>query len=89
MQMIDMLALMGDTSDNIPGCPGIGPKTAQKLLKEFGSVENILNNTDKLKGAIKNKIEENKDRILFRNFLQQLKPMCQLKLKLKISNEKK
>lgn len=82
MQMIDMLALMGDTSDNIPGCPGIGPKTAQKLLKEFGSVENILNNTDKLKGAIKNKIEENKDRILFSKFLATIKTDVPIEVKI-------
>ena len=82
MQMIDMLALMGDTSDNIPGCPGIGPKTAQKLLKEFGSVENILNNTDKLKGAIKNKIEENKDRILFSKFLATIKTNVPIEVKI-------
>lgn len=82
MQMIDMLALMGDTSDNIPGCPGIGPKTAQKLLKEFRSVENILNNTDKLKGAIKNKIEENKDRILFSKFLATIKTDVPIEVKI-------
>ena len=82
MQMIDMLALMGDASDNIPGCPGIGPKTAQKLLKEFGSVENILNNTDKLKGSVKNKIEENKDQILFSKFLATIKTDVPIEVKI-------
>ena len=52
-QVIDLLGLMGDASDNIPGCPGVGEKTAQKLLTEFGSIENLLANTDKLKGAQK------------------------------------
>lgn len=69
MQMIDLLGLMGDTSDNIPGCPGVGEKTAQKLLSEFGSIENLLENTDKLKGVLKNRIEENKEQILFSKFL--------------------
>lgn len=58
-QVIDMLGLMGDTSDNIPGCPGVGEKGAMKLLKEFGSIEGILANTEQLKGAMKRKIEEN------------------------------
>lgn len=68
-QVVDLLGLMGDSSDNIPGCPGVGEKTAVKLLQEFGSIENLLKNTDKLKGAIKTKIEENKDQILFSKFL--------------------
>lgn len=68
-QMIDLLGLMGDTSDNIPGCPGVGEKTAQKLIEEFGSIENLLQNSDKLKGALKTKVEENKDGILFSKFL--------------------
>lgn len=68
-QMIDLLGLMGDTSDNIPGCPGVGSKTAVKLLKEFGSIENLIENTDKLKGSLKSKIEENKEQILFSKFL--------------------
>lgn len=68
-QMIDLLGLMGDTSDNIPGCPGVGEKTAQKLLAEFGSVENLLANTDKLKGAQKKKVEENAEQIRFSKFL--------------------
>lgn len=54
-QVIDMLGLMGDSSDNIPGCPGVGEKTAQKLISEFGSIENLLEHTDQLKGAPKNK----------------------------------
>ncbi|WP_368232850.1 5'-3' exonuclease, partial [Bacteroides caccae] len=49
-QVIDMLGLMGDSSDNIPGCPGVGEKTAQKLIAEFGSIENLLEHTDQLKG---------------------------------------
>ncbi|MDO5663931.1 MAG: DNA polymerase I [Bacteroidia bacterium] len=72
-QMIDLLGLMGDTSDNIPGCPGVGEKTAAKLLNEFGSIENLLENTDKLKGALKTKIEENKEQILFSKFLATIK----------------
>ena len=68
-QIIDLLGLMGDSSDNIPGCPGVGPKTAQKLIAEFGNIENILANTDKLKGSVKNKIEENKEKIEFSKLL--------------------
>ena len=60
-QVIDLLGLMGDSSDNIPGCPGVGPKTAEQLLAQFGTIENLLENTDQLKGALKTKIEENKD----------------------------
>lgn len=68
-QMIDLLGLMGDSSDNIPGCPGVGEKTAQKLLAEFGSVENLLANTHQLKGSLKTKIEENVENIRFSKFL--------------------
>ena len=62
-QVIDLLALEGDASDNIPGCPGVGEKTAQKLIAEFGSVENLLDNTDRLKGTLKKRVEENADKI--------------------------
>ncbi len=72
-QVIDMLGLMGDTADNIPGCPGVGEKTAQKLIAEFGSIENLLVNTDKLKGAIKTKVENNKEQIKFSKFLATIK----------------
>lgn len=60
-QVIDYLGMMGDSADNIPGFPGVGEVTAKKLLKEFGSMENLLENTDKLKGALKVKIENNKE----------------------------
>lgn len=63
-QIIDLLALMGDKIDNIPGCPGIGEKGAQKLIADFGSVENIIASVDRLKGATKKKIEENEELIL-------------------------
>lgn len=72
-QVIDMLGLMGDTADNIPGCPGVGEKTAQKLIAEFGSIENLLSNTDKLKGSIKTKVETNKEQISFSKFLATIK----------------
>lgn len=72
-QMIDYLGLVGDSSDNIPGCPGVGDVSARKLLAEFGSIENLLNNTDKLKGALKDKIESNKEQIEFSRFLATIK----------------
>ena len=59
-QIIDYLGLMGDAVDNIPGVPGVGAKTASKLLKEFGSMDGIYENTDKLKGKLREKIEDNK-----------------------------
>ena len=72
-QVIDLLGLMGDAADNIPGCPGVGEKTAQKLLAEFGSIDNLLANTDRLKGAQKRKVEENKEQIRFSKFLATIK----------------
>jgi len=62
-QVIDILALMGDTADNIPGAPGVGPKTAMKLISEYGSVEELFKNTDKLKGRLKEIIEDNREKI--------------------------
>lgn len=72
-QVIDILGLMGDASDNIPGCPGIGEKTAIKLVQEFGSIENLLEGTDKLKGATKTKIENHTEEIKFSKFLATIK----------------
>ena len=72
-QVIDLLGLMGDSSDNIPGCPGVGEKTALKLITEFGSIENLLANTDQLKGALKKKVEEHVEEIKFSRFLATIK----------------
>ncbi|HJD09919.1 MAG TPA: DNA polymerase I [Candidatus Phocaeicola caecigallinarum] len=72
-QVIDMLGLMGDTADNIPGCPGVGEKTAQKLIAQFGSIENLLDHTGELKGAIKTKVETNREQILSSKFLATIK----------------
>ena len=72
-QVIDMLGLMGDSADNIPGCPGVGEKTAQKLIAQFGSIENLLEHTHELKGAIKTKIENNRQQIEFSKFLATIK----------------
>jgi len=63
-QVIDILGLMGDASDNIPGIPGVGEKTAIQLIKDFGSIDNLLQNTDKLKGKLKEKVELNKDKAI-------------------------
>ena len=68
-QVIDLLGLMGDSSDNIPGCPGVGEKTAVKLLQEFGNIENLLANIESLKGALKTKVENNVEQIKFSRFL--------------------
>lgn len=63
-QVIDLLGLMGDSSDNVPGAPGIGPKTAEKLIAEFGSLEAVLDNTEKLKGKVKETLEANREQVL-------------------------
>ena len=73
LQVIDYLALTGDTADNVPGCPGVGEKTATKLIQEFGSVENLLANTDQLKGAMQKKVVENAEKISFSKFLVTIK----------------
>ena len=72
-QIIDLLALMGDKSDNIPGCPGVGEVTAKKLIAEFGNVKNLIDHTIQLTGSLKTKIEENKETILFSKFLATIK----------------
>ena len=72
-QVIDILGLAGDAADNIPGVPGIGPKTAQKLIGQFGSVENLLENTDQLKGKQKEKVEANKEQALLSKRLVTIK----------------
>lgn len=79
-QVIDLLGLMGDTADNIPGCPGVGEKTAQKLIAEFGSIENLLDNVASLKGALKTKIETNLEQIRFSKFLATIKTDVPVKL---------
>ena len=68
-QVIDLLGLMGDTSDNYPGCPGVGEKTAVKLINEFGSIDALLAGTDRLKGATKKKVEEHVEDIKLSKFL--------------------
>lgn len=68
-QVIDLLALMGDSADNYPGCPGVGEKTAAKLINEFGSCEELLAHTDRLKGKMREKVEKAKDDIKMSKFL--------------------
>ncbi len=68
-QVIDLLGLMGDSSDNYPGCPGVGEKTAVKLINEFGNIEGLLANIDQLKGAMKRKVEEHVDDIKLSKYL--------------------
>ncbi|MBQ7350773.1 MAG: DNA polymerase I, partial [Bacteroides sp.] len=82
LQVIDMLGLMGDSSDNIPGCPGVGEKTAQKLIAQFGSIENLLSHTDELKGALKTKVENNREMITFSKFLATIKTDVPIELNL-------
>ncbi|MBQ8220128.1 MAG: DNA polymerase I [Bacteroidaceae bacterium] len=72
-QVIDLLGLMGDSSDNIPGCPGVGEKTAQKLIAEFGDIPTLLARRDELKGALKKKVDENVELIELSRFLATIK----------------
>ena len=69
LHVIDLLALMGDSADNFPGCPGVGEKTAVKLINEFGTVENLLSSTDQVKGKLREKIEAAVDDIKMSKFL--------------------
>lgn len=68
-QVIDLLGLMGDSADNIPGCKGVGPKTAVSLIRQFGSIENMLAHTDEIKGAMRTKVESQVEDIRFSKFL--------------------
>ena len=68
-QVIDLLALMGDSADNFPGCPGVGPKTASKLIGEFGSIDNMLASTAKIKGKLREKVESAVEDIRMSKFL--------------------
>lgn len=72
-QVIDLIGLMGDAADNIPGCPGVGEKTAVKLIQQFGGIDSLLQRTDELKGALKKKVEENMEQIRFSKFLATIK----------------
>ena len=80
--VIDLLALMGDSADNFPGCPGVGEKTAVKLINEFGSVENLISRTQELKGALKTKVEEHIDDINMSKFLATIKTDVPIELNL-------
>ena len=81
-QVIDLLGLMGDTADNIPGCPGVGEKTAVKLICQFGSIEQLLERSGELKGAMKTKVETNKEQIRFSKFLATIKTDVPIELNL-------
>lgn len=72
-QVVDILGLMGDAADNVPGCPGVGEKTACTLMKQFDSIEQIYEDTSKVKGKLREKLENNKEQVLFSKFLTKIK----------------
>ena len=80
--VIDLLALMGDSADNFPGCPGVGEKTAVKLINEFGTIENLISKTDELKGALKTKIESHIEDIKMSKFLATIETDVPIELRL-------
>ena len=80
--VIDLLALMGDSADNFPGCPGVGEKTAVKLINEFGNIENLISKTNELKGALKTKIESHIEDIKMSKFLATIKTDVPIELRL-------
>ena len=81
-QVIDLLALMGDSADNFPGCPGVGPKTAAKLIGEFGSIDNMLENSSKIKGKLREKVESAVDDIRMSKFLATIRTDVPIELNL-------
>ena len=80
--VIDLLALMGDSADNFPGCPGVGEKTAVKLINEFGTVEELIARTSEIKGALQKKVEEHVDDIKLSKFLATIKTDVPIELKM-------
>ncbi len=80
--VIDLLALMGDSADNYPGCPGVGEKTAAKLINQFGTTENLLAHTDEIKGKIREKVENAKDEIKMSKFLATIRTDVPMELDL-------
>ena len=81
-QIIDLLALMGDSSDNFPGCPGVGEKTAVKLIEEFGNIDHLLENSDQIKGKLREKIEQHVDDIRMSKFLATIRTDVPIELDL-------
>ena len=81
-QVIDLLALMGDSADNFPGCPGVGEKTAAKLIEQFGTVENMLAHTDQIKGKLREKVEAAVEDIKMSKFLATIKTDVPINMKL-------
>ena len=81
-QVIDLLALMGDSADNFPGCPGVGEKTAAKLIEQFGTVENMLSHTDQIKGKLREKVEAAVEDIKMSKFLATIKTDVPIELNL-------
>ena len=81
-QVIDLLGLMGDASDNVPGCPGVGEKTAVKLINEYDSIDELLRHTDRLKGALKTKVEANVEQIRFSKMLVTIRTDVPIGIKL-------
>ena len=81
-QIIDLLALMGDTADNFPGCPGVGEKTAAKLINQFGSIDNMLQHTDEIKGKLREKVENAVEDIKMSKFLATIRTDVPMQLDL-------
>ncbi len=82
LQVIDLLALMGDSADNFPGCPGVGEKTAVKLINEFGSIENLIENSAQVKGKLREKVEAAVEDIKMSKFLATIKTDVPVDLKM-------
>lgn len=82
LQVIDLLGLMGDAADNIPGCPGVGEKTAIKLISEFGGIDQLISRSSELKGALKKKVEDNVEGIRFSKLLVTIKTDVPIELNL-------
>jgi DNA polymerase-1 len=88
LQVIDLLGLMGDTADNVPGCPGVGEKTAVKLINEFGSIEGMFDGIGKLKGKLKENVIANREKILFSKWLVTIKTDVPIDLDMELLRRK-